>query len=119
MKNEAKGFNRLIKATGFSWNGLKAAYCGEEAFRQEVWLALVLIPAGLWLGETGVEKIILCGSVIVLMITELLNSAIEAVVDRFGSEWNLLSGQAKDMGSAAVLLAMILVALSWLLVLIG
>lgn len=119
MKNEAKGLNRLIKAAGFSWNGLKAAYQGEEAFRQEVWLAVVLIPAGLLLGDTGVEKVILCGSVIVLMITELLNSAVEAVVDRFGAEWNLLSGQAKDMGSAAVLLAMVLLALSWLLVLLG
>lgn len=119
MKNEAKGINRLIKAAGYSWNGLKAAYCCEEAFRQEVWLAIVLIPAGLFLGETGVEKVILCGSVILLMITELLNSAIEAVVDRLGSEWNKLSGQAKDMGSAAVLLAMVLLALSWLLVLIG
>ena len=119
MKNEAKGINRLIKAAGFSWSGLKAAYSGEEAFRQEVWLAAVLIPAGFYLGDTGVEKVILVGSVLLLMITELLNSAVEAVVDRFGPEWNKLAGQAKDMGSAAVLLAMILLAVSWLLVLLG
>ncbi len=119
MKNEATGINRIIKAAGFSWQGLKTAYQGETAFRQEVWLAIVLIPLGFYVGDTGVEKVILCGSVVVLLITELLNSAVEAVVDRFGSEWNELGGQAKDMGSAAVLLAMVLVALSWALVLLG
>ena len=110
------GITRIRKAAIFSWQGFKAAYANEEAFRQEVWLAVVLIPLGLLLGEGGVEKALLVGSVIMLMLVEILNSAIEAVVDRFGGEHHELSGRAKDMGSSAVFLAVVLLTTTWILV---
>ena len=111
------GVTRWVKALGFTWLGLKAAYKHEEAFRQEVWLLAVSTPAALLIGETGIEKALLIGSVLLLLIVELLNSAIEAVVDRFGGEQHELSGRAKDMGSAAVFIAMMNTAIVWLLVL--
>ncbi|MDQ7015963.1 MAG: diacylglycerol kinase [Gammaproteobacteria bacterium] len=111
------GLKRILNAGRYSWLGLQAAYRGEAAFRQELWLVLVLAPLALWLGEGGVEKALLLGSLLIVLIVELLNSAIEAVVDRFGDEWHELSGMAKDMGSAAVLLALLLVLLTWGLVL--
>ena len=107
------GFTRVVKATQFSWQGLRAAYKHEEAFRQEVWLCIILIPLGLYLGETRVEKTLLVASAILLPLVEILNSAIEAVVDRFGGEHHELSGRAKDMGSAAVMLAIMLTASVW------
>ncbi len=112
-----KGLTRIIKATGFSWQGLRAAYRNEAAFRQETWLCIVMIPLGLYLGDNGVEKALLVSSVILLPLVEILNSALEAVVDRFGEEQHELSGRAKDMGSAAVALAIILMAVVWFLVL--
>ena len=112
-KSGHTGFTRVVKATQYSWQGIRAAYRHEEAFRQEVWLCLVLIPLGLYLGETRVEKTLLVASVILLPLVEILNSAIEAVVDRFGAEHHELSGRAKDMGSAAVMLAIILLASVW------
>lgn len=112
-----KGINRLIKATRFSWQGLRAAYQHEEAFRQEVWVLVVAIPLALWLGDGGVEKALLMGSLLLLLIVELLNSAVEAAIDRVGAEHHELSGRAKDMGSAAVLLATINVACVWFFVL--
>jgi diacylglycerol kinase (ATP) len=114
-----KGFNRLIKAAQFSRQGIVACYQHEEAFRQEVWLTIVLIPLGLYLGGNGVEKALLVGSVLLLPIVEILNSAIEAVVDRIGQEKHELSGRAKDMGSAAVALAVLLLIVVWSLVLFG
>lgn len=111
------GVTRLIKAMGFTWQGLKAAYKHEEAFRQEVLLLLVTVPLAIWLGDTGTEKAVLIGSVLLLLIVELLNSAVEAVVDRFGGEHHELSGRAKDMGSAAVFIAMINAAVVWLFIL--
>ncbi|MBC8211162.1 MAG: diacylglycerol kinase [Gammaproteobacteria bacterium] len=113
-----KGLTRIIKATGYSWQGFKSAYHHEEAFRQELMLAVVLFPLGIWLGEDGVEKALLVGSVLLLLLVEILNSAIEAVVDRFGTDLHELSGRAKDMGSSAVFLALTLVATTWLLVII-
>ena len=110
------GITRWIKALGFTWLGLKATFKHEEAFRQEVFLLLVSTPLAFWLGETGVEKALLISSVLLLLIVELLNSAIEAVVDRFGGEIHELSGRAKDMGSAAVFIAMINTAVIWLFV---
>jgi diacylglycerol kinase (ATP) len=107
------GLKRLVLATKYSWQGFRAAYANEEAFRQETWLALVFIPLGFYLGETGVEKALLVCSVLLLMLVEILNSAIEAVVDRFGGEHHELSGRAKDMGSAAVLLAMVFSTVTW------
>ena len=112
-----RGVERLIKASVYSWQGLCAAYRNEEAFRQETWLCVVLIPLGLVLGDGGVEKALLVGSVLLLPLVEILNSALEAVVDRFGEEQHELSGRAKDMGSAAVALAIALLVAVWLLVL--
>ncbi len=112
-----KGLTRIVKATQYSWQGICAAYRHEEAFRQETWLCLVLIPLGLYLGNGGVEKALLVGSALLIPIVEILNSAIEAVVDRFGDEMHELSGRAKDMGSAAVAICIGLVAIVWLLVL--
>jgi diacylglycerol kinase (ATP) len=111
------GLNRILKATVYSWQGLKASYKNEEAFRQELMLAVVLIPLGLYLGEGGVEKVLLVVSVLLLLLVEVLNSAIEAVVDRFGGEQHELSGRAKDMGSAAVFIAIGIVVVTWALVL--
>ncbi len=111
------GIQRMIKATGYSWRGLRAAWYHEAAFREEILLALILIPLGLWLGDGGVEKTLLVASVLLLLLVELLNSAIEAVVDRFGGEMHELSGRAKDMGSAAVALAILILGVTWGLVL--
>lgn len=114
-----KGFKRILKATQYSWQGLRAAYRHEEAFRQEAWLCIVLIPLGLYLGETGVEKSLLVATALLIPIVEILNSAIEAVVDRIGPGQHELSGRAKDMGSAAVALSIILMSVVWFLVLFG
>lgn len=112
------GITRVIKAAGYSWAGLKAAFKHEAAFRQELALCLIMIPAGLWLGQTGIERALLIGSLLLVLIVELLNSAIEAVVDRFGGEQHELSGRAKDIGSAAVFIALLNVFVIWLLVLL-
>lgn len=112
-----RGITRIIKATLYSWQGLRAAYRHEEAFRQEVWLGLVLLPLGLYLGEGGVEKALLVGSALLLPLVEILNSALEAAIDRIGDEHHELSGRAKDMGSAAVGIAIAMLVLTWLLVL--
>lgn len=111
------GFKRLINAFGFSVQGFKAAYKHEEAFRQEVFVLALAIPLGLWLGENAIEIILLIGSVLLLLAVELLNSAVEATVDRFGGEHHELSGRAKDMASAAVFVMMITAAMTWLLIL--
>ena len=111
------GFTRIIKASAYSWQGLCAAYRNEAAFRQELWLCCVMLPLGLYLGDNGVEKALLVASVILLPLIEILNSALEAVVDRFGEERHELSGRAKDMGSAAVALAIVLMVSVWILVL--
>jgi diacylglycerol kinase (ATP) len=116
-KSSNTGFTRIIKATGYSWQGMRAAYRHEAAFRQEIWLCCVMIPLGLYLGDNGIEKALLVSSVILLPLVEILNSALEAVVDRFGGEQHELSGRAKDMASAAVVLALILTATVWILVL--
>jgi len=99
--------------------GLKASYKTEAAFRQEVWLAIVLIPLALFLGDNAIEVSLMIGSVLLLMITELLNTAVELVVDRIGAEFHELSGRAKDTGSAAVFLAIILVVVVWVGALVG
>ena len=113
------GIKRILNAFVFSWQGFKAAFKYEEAFRQETFVLLIAVPLALWLDSTGLEKALLIGSVLILMIVELLNSAVEAVVDRAGSEWNELAWRAKDMGSAAVLLAMINAILMWGFILVG
>jgi diacylglycerol kinase (ATP) len=113
-----RGFTRVVKASQYSWQGLRAAYLHEEAFRQELWLCIILIPLGIWLGQSGVERALLIGSVILLPLVEMLNSAIEAVVDRIGDEQHELSGRAKDMGSAAVAITIGLMVAVWVLVLL-
>ncbi|WP_225783543.1 diacylglycerol kinase [Xenophilus sp. Marseille-Q4582] len=107
------GLNRLWHATGYSLNGLRAGW-GEAAFRLEAQLALVLIPLAFWLGRDWVQTTLLAGSVLLVMIVELLNTAVEAAIDRIGPEWHDLSKRAKDMGSAAVLLASLLAGGVWL-----
>lgn len=113
-----RGFTRLVKATQFTWQGLCAAYRHEEAFRQETWLCAVLLPSGLYLGDGGVEKALLVASALLLPLVEILNSAVEAVVDRIGDERHDLSGRAKDMGSAAVAIAILILVLVWALILL-
>jgi diacylglycerol kinase (ATP) len=107
------GFDRIVHAGLNSLSGLKLAYTGEAAFRQEIWLAAVLLPAAFWLGRNPLEVALLAGSVLLLLIVELLNSAIEAAVDRVSPEWHELSKRAKDIGSAAVLLALLTCAGVW------
>lgn len=113
------GLRRVLNAAGYSWAGLTAAFKHEDAFRQEVFLALLLIPLALVLGETGVERALMIGSVLCVLIVELLNSALEAAVDRISLEHHLLIKRAKDMGSAAVMIALVNVAAVWTLVLLG
>ena len=117
-KTNVTGLKRIINAAGYSWKGLTAAYKYEAAFRQELWLAIALIPAGLFLGETWKDKAALVCSLLFVLVVELLNSGIESVVDRIGDEHHELSGRAKDMGSAAVLLALIMAAIIWAAVLL-
>ena len=112
------GLARIVKASVYSWQGLRAAWRHEAAFREELCLSIVLIPLGLYLGENGVEKALLVASVMLLPLVEILNSAIEAVVDRSGSEHHELAGRAKDMGSAAVALTIALLVVVWILVLL-
>jgi diacylglycerol kinase (ATP) len=111
------GITRIIQASGYSWQGLRSAWRHEAAFRQEIWLALLLVPLGLYLGDGGVEKALLVASVLLVPLVELLNSALEAVVDRFGGEQHELSGRAKDQGSAAVTVAILITITVWGLVL--
>jgi diacylglycerol kinase (ATP) len=108
------GLDRVLRAVGYSVQGLNAAYQGESAFRQEVWIAVVLLPASFWLGQTWVETALLAGSVLLLMIVELLNSGIEAAIDRVSFELHDLSKRAKDLASAAVFLTVVLCACIWL-----
>ena len=111
------GLTRLWLATLNSRRGFLQCYRSEAAFRQEVWLACLLLPAGLWLGQNAVERALLVGSVIILLIVELLNTGIEVVVDRIGVERHPLSGFAKDVGSAAVLGGLLLLFSTWALIL--
>ena len=106
------GLDRLWHAARYSMDGLRAGW-GQTAFRQEVLAALVLLPAALWLGQSWLEVTLLGGSVVLVLVVEMLNSGIEAAIDRIGPEWHLLSKQAKDMGSAAVLLSVLLCAGIW------
>ena len=107
------GLDRVWHAAGFSLSGLRAGW-GETAFRQEALAAIVLLPAAFWLGRAWVEVALLAGSVLLVLIVELLNTGIENAIDRIGPEWHDLSKRAKDMGSAAVLLSLVLCGGIWL-----
>ncbi|MFC6276676.1 diacylglycerol kinase [Psittacicella hinzii] len=107
------GFTHFIKAAGYSWKGLKAAFKNEAAFRQEVVLLIITTPLAIILGDSFLEVALLIAAVLLIIMVELINSAIEAVVDRFGGEIHELSGRAKDLGSAAVLIAAIIAGLIW------
>jgi len=110
--------SRIFKATIWSLQGLRAAWLHESSFRLEVYLLLVLAPLALWLGQTGVERALLLGSCLLVLGIELLNSAIEAVIERYGPEFHELAGRAKDMGSAAVFVLMLNVLVVWGLILV-
>lgn len=107
------GITRIIKAFGFSMQGLRASWKHESAFRQETLLALVLLPAAFWLASTPAELMILLITLFIVVITEVLNSAVEAVVDRVSDDHHQLAGRAKDMGSAAVFLSLVMTAVVW------
>jgi diacylglycerol kinase (ATP) len=114
-----RGLTRVLRAVGLSLRGLTGAFREEAAFRQELAFAALVIPLGLWLGHSGVERALLIGPMLLILIVELLNSAIEATVDRIGLERHALAGLAKDIGSAAVLMSFVLLTTVWLLVLLG
>ena len=113
------GLRRILNAAGYSWAGMTAAFQHENAFRQEVWLALVLVPLALFLGDTGVERALMVATVLLVLMVELLNSAIEAAVDRVSLEHHHLIKRAKDMGSAAVMLALVILVCVWGLILLA
>ena len=120
MENPGKGrtgLRRLLEATRYSIAGLAEAARHEAAFRQELLLAAVLVPLGLFLGKTGLERALLVGSVLLVLVVELLNSAVEATVDRISLEKHPLAKRAKDLGSAAVMLSLVMLGTVWLLVL--
>ncbi len=111
-RQQTKGFTHLINSTKYSLKGLKTALY-ETAFRQELFLAVILIPLALWLGKNKIECILLIASVLLVLVVELLNTGIEAVVDRIGSEYHELSGQAKDLGSSAVFITLLILFITW------
>jgi diacylglycerol kinase (ATP) len=113
------GLRRVRNALFYSIDGFRAAFRHEDAFRQEALLAAILLPLAFWLGKTGVDKALLCGAVVLVLVVELLNSGIEAVVDKASPEAHELAKRAKDMGSAAVLLSLINVLIIWSCVLAG
>ncbi len=113
-----RGPGRILKATIWSWQGLRAAWLHESSFRLEVWLLVVAVPLALWLGDSGLERAVMIGSCLLVLAAELLNSAIEAVIERYGPEHHELAGRAKDMGSAAVFVLMMNVLVCWGLILV-
>jgi diacylglycerol kinase (ATP) len=112
------GIKRIINAIGFSFLGLRAAFRNEAAFRQELAFCVPLIPLAFWLGQSATERALLIGSLLLVLIIELINSAIEAIVDRIGPEQHELSGRAKDIGSAAVLISLVNSAIIWGLIIL-
>src|ERR1039457_5265886 len=116
-RGKPTGITRLLRAFGYSLQGFRHTWREEAAFRQEVLLSLVVVPGGLYLGRAGVERALLVSPMLLILVVEILNIAVEAVVDRSGPERHPLAGMAKDMGSAAVMLSFILLGTVWLLVL--
>jgi diacylglycerol kinase (ATP) len=116
-RHKPTGITRLLRAFGYSFQGFQHAWREEAAFRQELALSLGVIPLGLYLGHSGVERALLVSPMLLILVVEILNSAVEAVVDRSGTERHPLAGMAKDMGSAAVMLSFVLLGTVWLLIL--
>lgn len=117
MANQKQtGVSRIWNATLYSFSGIKSAYRNEAAFRQELWLCVLLIPLAFWVGSNATQRALLIASCLLVLIVEILNSAIEATVDRIGEERNKLSGRAKDMGSAAVFISLGIALTCWLLI---
>jgi len=119
QREKLQGMGRMLRAFSSSAKGFVGAFREEAAFRQELLFSCVALPLGVWLGRSGVERALLAAPVLLILIVELLNSAIEATVDRIGLERHVLAGLAKDIGSAAVMLSFILLGVVWLLVLLG
>jgi diacylglycerol kinase (ATP) len=113
------GLARILNAVGYSWAGLRAAFQHEDAFRQEVFLLLPLLPLAVYLGDSGIERALMIASLLGVLIVELLNSAVEAAVDRVSLERHPLIKRAKDMGSAAVMIALLNVVVVWALAILG
>ena len=118
-KTGVTGIKRIINATGYSFKGLTAAIKHEAAFRQELFLVIILIPAAFYLGQSGLERAVMIGSLLLVLMVELLNSAVESVVDRVGDEHHELSGRAKDIGSAAVFVSLVNVVVVWLVIILN
>jgi len=116
-EEQRRGFDHFVHAFRWSMQGLVATYRCEAAFRQELFFCLLLLPVALWLGETGSERALMVGTLIMVLIVEIINSAIESIVNRIGLEQHQLSGRAKDQGSAAVFLSLTLAVLVWALIL--
>lgn len=116
-KSSKVGLERMAYALVYTWRGFSAAWRNEEAFRQEALACVVLVPTAFWVGETSVERALMIGSLLLVLVMELVNSAIEAVVDRIGPEHHELSGRAKDIASATVFVTLVNVAVVWFLIL--
>lgn len=117
MKPGKTGVTRIIDAAGYSLKGLRFAWRNEAAFRQECAATLLLVPLAFWIGGNAMQTALLIGSCLLVLVVELLNTAVEAVVDRIGDEYHLLAGSAKDLGSAAVLVSLVQAAVVWGLIL--
>ena len=113
MKSPHSGLKRVFYAAGYSWKGFKSTWKHEAAFRQEVILFTLMAPLAFWIGETASERVILIAVLLIVLVVELLNSAVESVVDRIGEDYHKLSGRAKDQGSAAVFLSFFIAILVW------
>jgi diacylglycerol kinase (ATP) len=118
MKNEATGLRRIFCALRFSLQGLKSCYQSETAFKQEVWASIFLLPLSFWVTSDSIERALLITPIIIVLAVEIMNTAIESVVDRIGSEYHELSAKAKDLGSAAVLMSLLLVIITWSIILL-
>lgn len=112
-KDKNRGVKRIVNAFRYTFAGLKAAWIYEEAFRQEIILLIVVVPLGIWIGASSTQRATLIGFYLIIPLTELLNSSIEAIVDRVGEEHHVLSGRAKDLGSAAVFLSICIAVITW------
>jgi diacylglycerol kinase (ATP) len=112
-----RGISRIVDAFGYSMQGLNAAFVNEAAFRQELLLCVVFVPLAFWVGTDAVERALLIGSLLLVLMVELLNSAVETVVDRVDTEWSQLAGRAKDIGSAAVFISLLNAGVIWALIL--